>query len=89
MNLPKRDELLLRSVRAFPKASSSGFEASTCSATRLVSPDLETKARYCIITFTDSVFPAPDSPDTRMLWLSCLPSADAARIRWYPSSAIA
>ena len=34
MNLPNRDELLFRSVRALPKASSSGLDASTCRARR-------------------------------------------------------
>ena len=45
MNLPKRDELSLRIVRALPNASSNGFDASTCSATLLVSPALLTAAR--------------------------------------------
>ena len=30
-NLPKREELSLRLVLALPKASSSGFDSSTCS----------------------------------------------------------
>jgi hypothetical protein len=30
-NLPKREELSLRTVFALPKASSSGFDSSTCS----------------------------------------------------------
>ena len=71
MNLPKRDELLLRSVRALPNASSSGLDDSTWAATLFCPPPaLLTTARYCIMIFTDSVFPAPDSPETRMDWLA-------------------
>ena len=47
INLPKRDELSLRRVRALPKASSSGLDASTCSATAFgaSSDGRETRAR--------------------------------------------
>ena len=30
-----------------------------------------TQARYCIISLAVSVFPAPDSPETRIDWLRC------------------
>ena len=61
--------------------------ARTCAATLFWSPDLLTAARYCIIILTDSVLPAPDSPETRMLWLQLL--GLASRIFVYASSAIA
>ena len=72
MYLPKRDELLLRTVVALPNASSTGFDwisrsFTECSWPRLKrSPD--TAATYSMIFFAASVLPAPDSPDTRIAW---------------------
>lgn len=65
--MPKRDELLLREVRALPKASRRGLVAITWLATRFWLPLMLTTAKYCIMILTDSVFPAPDSPDTSTL----------------------
>ena len=56
----KRDELSLRPVLAFPKASSTGTDSSTIVSTfdwRSVRA-----ARNCKISLVHSVFPAPDSP---------------------------
>ena len=40
MNLPKRDELLLRDVLALPKASSTGFDCRIASASVSMPPPL-------------------------------------------------
>ena len=71
MNLPNLDELLLRTVCAFPKASRIGFALKIC-CERFVNcrpPDLvpgesevATAARYWMTFFVFSVLPAPDSP---------------------------
>ena len=99
-NLPKREELSLRTVLALPKASRSGLDSRTCCSTpgrrrRRAAAGAEggaaaeaepcllpplpaaaaasspTQARYCIISLAVSVFPAPDSPETRIDWLRC------------------
>jgi len=71
MNLPNRDELLFRTVCAFPKASRIGLARRICSERleRWRPPDfargvseLATAARYWMTFFVFSVFPAPDSP---------------------------
>ena len=71
MNLPKREELLLRTVCAFPKASRIGFALRIC-CERLENcrpPDftpgdaeVATVARYWMTFLVFSVLPAPDSP---------------------------
>lgn len=71
MNFPKRDELLLRTVWAFPKASRIGLALKIC-CERLENcrtPDFipgesefATAARYWMTFFVFSVLPAPDSP---------------------------
>ena len=76
MNLPKRDELLLRTVCAFPKASRIGFALKICCERfeNCRPPDLApgvsevaTAARYWITFLVFSVFPAPDSPLQNLL----------------------
>ena len=74
MNLPKRLELLLRSVFALPNASSSGFAWSTFASTFCSEP--ATSARYERQCFVASVLPAPLSPEIRIAW-SALSSAIA------------
>ena len=70
LTLPKRDELLFLSVFALPKASSTGFDCSrrslmlTSDAADSASPDAA--AMYSMMRLAASVFPAPDSPETRM-----------------------
>lgn len=49
INLPKRDELLLRSVLAFPKASRIGFAARIC-CSKLVNPFVEEPADWRVET---------------------------------------
>lgn len=81
MYLPKRDELSFLVVFAFPNASMMGFVARIW---RSVSdmPSLSfdaflfpgrsgssTVAKYRIMYFAETVLPAPDSPDTMMVWL--------------------
>jgi hypothetical protein len=66
MYLPKRDELLLRSVFALPKLSNSGLESriwfSMLGPMRLaVLP--HTVEMNCRIFLVASVLPAPDSPE--------------------------
>lgn len=71
MNLPKRDELLLRTVWAFPNASRIGLALRIC-CERLENcrpPDftpgdaeVATVARYWMTFLVFSVLPAPDSP---------------------------
>ncbi len=71
MNFPKREELLLRTVWAFPKASRIGLALRIC-CERLENcrpPDfipgeseVATAARYCMTFLVFSVLPAPDSP---------------------------
>ena len=68
MNLPKRDELSLRTVLALPSVSSTGFVESRRSSTP-ASPFRPPPAhslsilRHCFVV---SVLPAPDSPEMRM-----------------------
>ena len=81
ISLPKRDELLFRRVFAFPKASRMGFVCRTASSTP---PPPACTARNCIANLVVSVFPAPDSPLTMMLWFLPLVtmSLNAARANW-------
>lgn len=69
MYLPKRLELSLRTVRAFPNASRIGLDSSTCCSIVPSSVDpvlLPRMARYFMMILHVSVLPAPDSPLTRM-----------------------
>lgn len=79
MNFPKRELLSFFRVRALPNDSSRGFADRTRSE-RVGEEETEdeggsgafdrvTVARYCMINFVASVFPAPDSPDIIMDWL--------------------
>ena len=71
MNLPNLDELLFRTVWAFPNASRMGLALKIC-CDRFENwriPDfavgvseVATAARYCMTFLVFSVFPAPDSP---------------------------
>ena len=67
IHLPKREELLLRTVLALPKASSTGFAASSLSC--MLPSELPAASaknlRQCLVA---SVLPAPDSPEMMMLW---------------------
>ena len=74
-SLPKRDELLLWTVLALPKASITGFACITCFSNRprcrdppCCDPRLASasKLRIC---FVASVLPAPDSPEMMHDWL--------------------
>ena len=71
MNFPKREELLFRTVCAFPNASRIGFARKICSERfescrppdfALGVSEVATAARYCMTFFVFSVLPAPDSP---------------------------
>ena len=81
MNFPKRDELSFRTVFAFPKASKIGLLSSR-RWTVISRPLMRSFAvgtedsvgrvhsavtRWLITIFTVSVFPAPDSPETKMV----------------------
>jgi hypothetical protein len=75
MNLPKRELLSLRTVRALPNASRIGEHELSLWPTRRPSffsssvPRLQLIcARYFITIFVASVLPAPDSPEMRMHW---------------------
>jgi len=94
MNLPKRDELSLRTVLAFPKASRMGFDRSTRSMTPafdVASAPRPTTVRYRMTILVVSVFPAPDSPEMR---IDCdasaapLPAVIAAAMSRYAASAV-
>ena len=68
MNLPKRLELSLRTVLAFPSVSRTGFvdrRRSSTPASPLVPPPAQSLSifRHCFVV---SVFPAPDSPLMRI-----------------------
>jgi len=63
--------------------------AGTWSAVLFWSPERLTAARYCIMIFTDSVLPAPDSPDTRIDWFATRPRSAPSISCRYASSAIA
>ena len=77
MNLPKRDELSLRTVLALPKLSSKGLHSTTLRivglSAALTPPML---ARCAIRILTVSVLPAPLSPLTRIDWSA--PAAPAS-----------
>ena len=86
MNLPKRDELSLRMVLALPSVSSSGLDCSSlfcrCPAAAAAPPWLLASrllvlTRYSSTRRVDSVLPAPDSPETKIVWSS--PSCRQAR----------
>ncbi len=71
MNLPKRDELLFRTVCALPNASSIGLALRICcerfenwrvGGFEPIASDVATAARYWITFLVFSVLPAPDSP---------------------------
>lgn len=69
MYFPKRLELSLRTVLAFPKASRIGFDSNTCCSMvpSSVEPVLLPRiARYFMMILHVSVLPAPDSPLTKM-----------------------
>lgn len=68
INLPKRDELLLRIVCALPKASMIGFAWIIFSSRLLASPEAEMLAKYWMTRLVFSVLPAPDSPVIRIDW---------------------
>lgn len=88
MNLPNRDELLLRTVWAFPKASRIGLALRIC-CDRLANcrpsdlgfgvSEAATAARYCMTFFVFSVFPAPDSPLKRISDRLCLEGRENVR----------
>eukprot|EP00966_Prymnesium_polylepis_P245304 5674941-Prymnesium_polylepis.1 len=69
--LPKRLELLFRTVFAFPNASSSGSVLRMASARVVILAmlrffalsDSDRQARYRMMCFVVSVLPEPDSPD--------------------------
>lgn len=48
-----------------------GLEARTFRSTCVSVVDPPTVAKYLIAYFADTVFPAPDSPDTMILWSRC------------------
>ena len=60
-HLPKRDELLLCTVFALPKASSRMPDSSADSVDLPLDPEIS--ARHDMHSFVVSVFPAPDSPE--------------------------
>lgn len=60
MYLPNLDELSLRTVLAFPKASKMGLASKICCSIQECCPLVE--AKYCKISLVLSVLPAPDSP---------------------------
>lgn len=65
MYFPNRDELSFRVVFALPIDSMIGLLAKTrFSMLEDVDPAME--AKYRIANFAETVFPAPDSPDTMM-----------------------
>ena len=67
-NFPKREELLFRTVLAFPKASSTGLLSRICCWILPAPPPCDRCIRYCRTILVASVFPAPDSPLIRTLW---------------------
>lgn len=78
MYLPKREELSLRVVLALPKASMMGLVARICSSVSLIESILPLRlpglsgdsrvAKYLIMYLALTVLPAPDSPETTMVW---------------------
>lgn len=75
MNLPNLEELLFRTVCALPKASNIGLALNICcdKFEMCLAPDftvglsdVATAARYWITFLVFSVFPAPDSPLSRI-----------------------
>ncbi|OMH83582.1 hypothetical protein AX774_g2910 [Zancudomyces culisetae] len=89
---PNLDELSFLVVLAFPNDSNIGFVANIICSVLLISlPDPLTSppsscavAKYLIIYFALTVFPAPDSPDTIIVWFF-----SSLTIPWYAFSAIA
>src|SRR6266480_6693180 len=77
--LPKREELSFRVVFALPKASMIGFVARICSSVWVIAAvprclllDADTGdsrvAKYRITYLALTVLPAPDSPETTIVW---------------------
>lgn len=66
MNLPNLDELSFLVVFALPMASMIGKEARTFFSTWVSVVEPPTVAKYRIVYLADTVFPAPDSPETMM-----------------------
>ena len=67
VNLPNLDELSFLTVLALPNASNNGFVSKTCFSTPLVPSSCFAEcAKYCMMCFAVSVFPAPDSPETKI-----------------------
>src|SRR5271154_2887964 len=76
---PNREELSFLVVFAFPNASMMGFVAKICSSVWLIPPGVvptfrrfgffgsSTVAKYLIMYFALTVFPAPDSPLTTIV----------------------
>ena len=64
MYFPNRDELSLRVVLALPMASMMGFEAKTFFSICVSVCDPPTEAKYRMAYLAETVFPAPDSPET-------------------------
>lgn len=81
MYFPNRLELSFRTVRAFPKASRIGLDSRTCCSIVPSSVDpvlLPRIARYFMMILHVSVFPAPDSPLTKMDCVHSMPTR-----RWH------
>ncbi|KAH3664626.1 hypothetical protein OGATHE_003441 [Ogataea polymorpha] len=69
--LPNLDELSFLVVLALPKASMMGFVAKICFSVSDMSWLLwseSTDAKYRMMYLADTVFPAPDSPETTIDW---------------------
>ena len=66
MNFPNLEELSFLVVFAFPMASIIGEEESTFFSTWVSVEEPPTVAKYRIAYFAETVFPAPDSPETMM-----------------------
>ena len=58
MNFPKRDELSLRTVFAFPNASSRGLDSKTFCSTGRAAPSAEPETRSSTFSFAASPSPA-------------------------------
>ena len=85
VNLPKRDELRLRLVSAFPNASSSGLVITRSAPSSIDDLDMPASER-CLVTYARcfstslhvSVLPAPEGPETMM---ACARGAERSRHR--------
>ena len=84
IHLPKRDELLLRTVLALPNASRMGLaDSSLASMPAFFSLEPAASAKNCRHFLVASVLPAPDSPEMMMDWLAC-----SLRRPWKAAAAI-